>query len=353
MTLTDEQLMGRALELAERGRYSTSPNPMVGCVLARDGIVIGEGWHRRAGEPHAEIEALRSGSDPRGATMYVTLEPCAHHGRTPPCAEAVVAAGIRRAVIATLDPNEAVNGRGAARLREAGVDTVVGVREHEARRLNEKFLWSAHQKLPFVLLKAAMTLDGKLATVTRDSRWITSDEAREQSLALREEYDAILVGSGTVKTDNPRLTRRLGRARSITPWTRVVLDGDGDLSPHAQVLADGGRTIVYTPAGLEAGPNVEIVPAAGRVDLERVLADLHARGIRSVIVEGGACVHAEVIRRALWQKMILFIAPMIVGGAEAPSIFSGEAVSLLTDAYRFRFDRAEFVGRDLMITGYP
>ena len=345
--------MRRALELAERGRYSTSPNPMVGCVIARDGAIAGEGFHRRAGEPHAEIEALRTTSDPAGATMYVTREPCTHHGRTPPCTEAIIAARIRRVVIATADTNEVVNGRGVAQLREAGIDTVVGVCEQEARRLNEKFLWSASQKLPFVLLKAAVTLDGKLATITRDSRWITSDEARERSLALREEYDAILVGSGTVKTDNPRLTRRLGLSQSITPWTRVVLDGDGDVPPHAQVIADGGRTIVYSRARLEAGPNVEVVSTDGRVDIEHVLAELYARGIRSVIVEGGAHVHADVIRRALWQKMIIFVAPMIVGGADAPSIFSGEAVSLLTDAYRFRFDRVEFVGRDLMITAYP
>jgi diaminohydroxyphosphoribosylaminopyrimidine deaminase/5-amino-6-(5-phosphoribosylamino)uracil reductase len=351
--VTDEQLMRRALELAERGRYSTSPNPMVGCVIARDGAIIGEGWHRRAGEPHAEVDALRSTPDARGATMYVTLEPCTHHGRTPPCSDAIIAAGIARVVIATIDTNEVVNGRGIAQLREARLETVVGVCESDARRLNEKFLWSASQKLPFVLLKAAVTLDGKLATITRDSRWITSDEARERSLALREEYDAILVGSGTVKTDNPRLTRRLGLAQSITPWTRVVLDGDGDVPAHAQVIADGGRTIVYTRGRLEGGPNVEVVSTDGRVDIERVLAELYARGIRSVIVEGGAHVHADVIRRSLWQKMMIFVAPMIVGGAEAPSIFSGEAVSLLTDAYRFRFDRVAFIGRDLLITAYP
>lgn len=343
--------MRRALDLAERGRYSTSPNPMVGAVLVRDGKIVAEGWHQRAGEPHAEIEALRQAGDARGTTMYVSLEPCAHHGRTPPCIDAVIASGVKRVVAAMIDPNEAVNGRGMARLREAGIDTVAGVCEAEARRLNEKFLWSATQKLPFVLLKAAMTLDGKLATVTRDSQWITSDEARQRSLALREEYDAILVGGGTVKADNPRLTRRLGLAS--TPWTRVVLDGDGDLPPHSQLLAGGDRTIVFSSAALDPAPGLEIVPADGRVDIQQVFGELYARGIRSVIVEGGAMIHAEIIRRGLWQKMIIFVAPMIVGGAEAPSIFSGKAVSRLTDAYRFRFDRTEFVGRDLMITAYP
>lgn len=333
--MNDEEFMRRALFLAEQGRYSTSPNPMVGCVIARDGAIIAEGWHRRAGDAHAEIEALRACADPKGATMYVTLEPCAHHGRTPPCAEAVIASGVSRVVIAMRDPHEVVDGRGMAMLRFAGIEVVEGVCECEARRLNEKFVWSVTHKLPFVLLKAAMTLDGKLATVTRDSRWITSDAAREKSLALREEYDAILVGSGTVRADNPRLTRRLGL--SPTPWTRVVLDGDGEVPPHSQVLSDGGNTIHYTE----------------RSDLLQMLADLYARGIHSVIVEGGAVVHSEFIRLGLWQKMIVFIAPKIVGGGNAPSIFSGEAVTRLTEAYRFRFDRAEFVGGDLMVVAYP
>lgn len=342
--------MSSALALAERGRFSVSPNPMVGCVIVRDGSVIAEGWHERAGEGHAEVLALRQCEDARGATMYVTLEPCSHHGRTPPCVEAVIASGVARVVIAMSDPHDVVDGRGIGALREAGVQVSVGVLEAEARRLNEKFAWSIAQKLPFVLVKAAMTLDGKLATVDRDSQWITAEAARERSLALREEYDAIVVGSGTVGADNPRLTRRLGL--SSTPWTRVVLDGDGTASPHAQLFTDGGRTIVFTTQSLDL-PNVEVVRVDGRVDLQRVFGELYARGIHSVIVEGGSVVHSEVIRRGLWQKMILFVAPMIVGGADAPSIFGGEGVKRLTEAHRFRFDRVEVVGRDLMITAYP
>jgi diaminohydroxyphosphoribosylaminopyrimidine deaminase/5-amino-6-(5-phosphoribosylamino)uracil reductase len=352
--MTDEQFMRRALELAERGRYSVSPNPMVGCVIARGDAILGEGWHDRAGEPHAEINALRAAGDVHGATMYATLEPCTHHGRTPPCVDAIISAGLSRLVVAMVDPNEAVDGRGIEKLRAAGIEISAGVCEGDARRLNEKFIWAITQKLPFVLLKAAMTLDGKLATVTRESRWITAEEAREVSLALREEYDAILVGGGTVANDNPRLTRRLNLARSITPWTRVVLDGDGQVPPHAQVLGDRGRTIVFTSSSrLEPAPDVEIVRTNGRVDIRQVLAELHARGIQSVIVEGGAIVHAELIRRGLWQKMLIFVAPMIVGGAEAPSIFSGDPITRLTEAYRFRFDRVEFVGKDLMLTAYP
>jgi diaminohydroxyphosphoribosylaminopyrimidine deaminase/5-amino-6-(5-phosphoribosylamino)uracil reductase len=327
---------------------------MVGCVIVRDGAIVAEGFHARAGEPHAEIEALRRCENPRGATMYVTLEPCCHHGRTGPCAEAIVDAGIAHVVVAMLDPHEVVDGGGIARLAAGGVEVTTGVLESEARRLNEIFVWSVTQKLPYVLLKAGMTLDGKMATVTRESQWITSEGARERSLKLREEFDAILVGSGTVRADNPRLTRRMGLASGITPWTRIVLDGDGDLPEHAQLLIDG-RTILFTstPDRYDRRPDLEIVRTDGRADLEQVLGELHARGIRSVIAEGGSVVHAELIRRALWQKMLLFIAPMIIGGAEAPSIFSGEAVSRLTDAYRFRFDRAEFVGTDLMVTAYP
>jgi diaminohydroxyphosphoribosylaminopyrimidine deaminase / 5-amino-6-(5-phosphoribosylamino)uracil reductase len=345
--------MHRALALAERGRYSVSPNPMVGCVIIRDGAVIGEGFHRRAGEPHAEVEALKNAGDARGATMYVTLEPCAHHGRTPPCVDAVIASGVTRVVIAMSDPHDIVNGRGMARLREAGIDVTTGVAEAEARRLNEKFVWAVSRQLPFVLIKAAMTLDGKLATITGDSQWITADEARERSLALREEYDAILVGSGTVRVDNPRLTRRMGLAGSITPWTRVVLDGDGNMPAHSQLLADGGRTLLFSSSERDATPNVEVIRTSGRADLAGVLSELYGRGIQSVIVEGGAQVISDFLRSELWQKMIVFVAPMVVGGAGAPSIFSGDGARRLTEAHRFRFDRAELVGRDLMITAYP
>ncbi len=355
-SVTDEQLMRRALELAERGRYSVSPNPMVGCVIERDGAIIAEGFHHRAGEAHSEIEALRSCSDPRGATMVVSLEPCCHRGRTGPCTEAVIKAGIARVVVAMRDPHDVVDGRGIDALRSAGIEVTEGVLEAEARRLNEKFAWAATNRLPFVLLKAAMTLDGKLATITRESHWITSEVARERSLALREEYDAIMVGSGTVSADNPRLTRRLGRNSAVTPWTRVVVDAGSDISPHAQLFRDGGRTILFAPRPPDdLPPSVDVVPMPsfdGRLDLQAVLRELDDRGLQSVIVEGGSLLHSDFIRRGLWQKMIVFVAPLVVGGDDAPAIFSGDPVSRLTDAYRFRFDRVESVGSDLMITAY-
>ena len=354
--MPDEFFMRRALALAERGRYSTSPNPMVGCVIVRDGVVIGEGFHERAGEAHAEINAIRAaGEDVRGATLYVTLEPCSHHGRTPPCVNTVIAENVARVVIAMRDPNELVDGVGIAKLEECGVDVTIGVCEAEARKLNEVFVWSVTRKLPFVILKAAMTLDGKLATVTRESQWITSEIAREKSLDLREQADAIMIGAGTVIADNPRLTRRLGRNSSITPWTRVVVDAGDKLSPHAQLFSDGGRTILFSTAPPDGLPkHVEAITMNaidGRLELEPVLRELYARGVRSLLVEGGSLLHSDFIRRGLWQKMVVFVAPIVVGGADAPSIFAGQ-VMRLTDAHRFRFDRAEFVGSDLMIVAY-
>ena len=324
-----ETFMRRAIDLARRGRFTVSPNPMVGCVIVRDGEVLGEGWHHRAGEPHAEIVALSRCEDARDATLYATLEPCGHQGRTPPCTDAILRAGIREVVFAAHDP---IHG-GASKL--ADVEVIGGVLEEEARRLNEKFFHATSTRRPFVLLKAAMTLDGKLATVARESQWITAEAARQMSLALREEYDAILVGGGTVAADNPHLTRRLGW--SPTSWTRVILDRDRVVPPGAHVLTDGGSTLLVRD----------------NVDLGQLLDDLYARGIQSLVVEGGSLIHSDFIRRGLWQKMIIFVAPMIVGGAAAPSIFAGDGVARLTEAYRFRFDRIEAVGADLMITAYP
>jgi len=350
-----QQFMRRALALAEQGRTSVSPNPMVGCVIARDGNVVAEGWHRRAGEAHAEIEALRQCADPRGATVYVTLEPCAHHGRTGPCAEALVAAGVARVVVAMRDPHDVVNGRGLERLRAAGIEVVEGVLEEEARRLNERFIWSVTRKLPFVLLKAAITLDGKLATVARESRWITGSAARERSLLLREEYDGILVGGGTVVADDPQLTRRLGLNSALTPWMRVVIDGAAQVPPRSQVLTDGGRTILFTshPERYEPREHVELIAIAEKTDLEQLLRDLYARGVGSLIAEGGSLLLSELLRRGLWQKMVLFIAPMLVGGGPAPAILGGEGIARLTEALRFRFDHAELLGEDLMVVAYP
>jgi len=354
----DELWMSRALELAEKGRYSVSPNPMVGCLIVRGGEVLGEGFHRRAGEPHAEALALATAQEAAGATVYVTLEPCAHEGRTPACADALVAAGVAKVVVATIDPSPHTNGGGIERLLDAGIEVSVGVLEDEARRLNESFLFSVRHGRPFVVVKAGMTLDGKLATASRQSQWITSEEARNRSLLLREEYDAILVGSGTIKSDDPKLSRRSGLNESIIPWTRVVVDADGDIPLESQILTDEQPTLLFTvdPVVYASATMTEAVYAAtaeGKIDLERVLRDLAEREIRSVIVEGGSLVISDILKRGLWQKLILFVAPMMVGGAESPSIFNDSSIDELTEALRFRFDRIEKVGPDVMLVAYP
>lgn len=269
--------------------------------------------------------------------MYVTLEPCVHHGRTGPCTSAIIESGIKEVIIATSDPHDVVNGRGIAELRSAGIEVKTGILENEAKQLNEKFLYAVTARRPFVCLKAAMTLDGKLATTAHDSQWISSEASRQKSLELREEYDAILVGGGTVSEDDPQLTRRLAWNNSLTPWTRIVLDRDQRVPPMARVLTDGGTTLHITRD----------------IDLQDLLGELYRRGTQWMIVEGGSLIHSEFIQRRLWQKLIVFIGPMIVGGADAPSIFAGKAVQRLTDAYRFRFDRLELVGDDLMVVAYP
>jgi diaminohydroxyphosphoribosylaminopyrimidine deaminase/5-amino-6-(5-phosphoribosylamino)uracil reductase len=233
------------------------------------------------------------------------------------------------------DPHPVAAG-GVEKLRDAGIEVTIGVLEADARRLNEKFIYAVTRRRPFVLLKAGMTLDGKLATAAGQSQWITSEASREKSLALREEYDAILTGGGTIRADNPRLTRRLGWNTSAAGWTRVILDRGRVVPSDANVLTDGGTTMHIT----------------ADVDLDELLSDLYTRSIHSLIVEGGSAVLSEFIRRKLWQKMILFVAPMFVGGASAPSIFGGEGIATLTDAHRFRFDRVEMVGSDVMMTIY-
>lgn len=351
--------MERALELAEKGRYSVSPNPMVGAVLVRDGRILGEGWHRRAGEPHAEIEALRAATDETaGATLYVTLEPCCHHGRTPPCTAAIIQAGVAEVVIAIDDPSSHAGEKGIRALSDAGIDVTRDVCRDEAARQNEKFLHSSSHLTPFVLLKAGMTLDGKLATTTGKSRWITSSQSRDRSLALREEYDAILVGAGTVIADDPQLTRRAGLSTSIRPFLRIIVDAGAEIPVDAKIFVDENPTLIYTakperyrfPGPTEA---VEMVRSPDGLDLNRVLQDLREREIRSVIVEGGSMVLTSMIRQRLWQKMQIFVAPMVVGGAAAPSIFGGVGIADLSEAHRLRFDAIERIGPDLLITAYP
>lgn len=354
-----DSLMRRAIDLAWQGRWSTSPNPRVGCVIVRGGHILGEGWHRRAGEPHAEIVALHACEQPPlGATVYVNLEPCSHHGRTAPCADALIEAGVARVVIATEDPNPLVAGDGIRKLRAAGIEVIVGSCASEAERLNEAFLHSMRTQLPYVILKAGLTLDGKLATVAGKSQWITSEESRQRSLELREEADAILVGAGTISADDPQLTRRIGRNDAAQPWLRVILDSPEGIPSTARVLNDGGRTLLFSARRRQTSQSVTVevihLPCEGdAIDLRAVLAELHRRDVRSVIVEGGARVHASFLEHHLWQRMELFIAPMIVGGRDAPSMYPLRGVPRLSDAIPLRFDVVERLGRDIHVIARP
>jgi diaminohydroxyphosphoribosylaminopyrimidine deaminase/5-amino-6-(5-phosphoribosylamino)uracil reductase len=336
----DEMFMRRALELAEQASGLTSPNPLVGAVIVREGVVVGEGFHRGAGEAHAEVDALSAaGARARGATLFVTLEPCAHWGRTPPCAPRVAASGVRRVVAALTDPNPRVAGRGLMILREAGVEVVVGLLADEAQRQNRTFLTAMRLGRPHVTLKIAMTLDGKIADREGASRWITGADARAEAHRLRSQSDAIMVGIGTVLLDDPELTVRLGRPWPREPY-RVVLDADARTPLESRIVrgVSPARTLVMIGHGAPseaaarlsaAGATVVRAPERqGFIDLEVVLAELHRREVRALLVEGGAAVHGAFLEAGLVDRVVVFIAPLLLGGRTAPSAIGGLGLPL-------------------------
>lgn len=350
----------RALALAARGRATTSPNPMVGAVVVREGREVGAGWHRRVGGPHAEVEALRAaGEAARGADLFVTLEPCSHHGRTPPCADAVVEAGIRRVVACHGDPDPRVAGAGFARLRAAGVEVRCGVLVERAVRLNWRFLTSVVEKRPGVTLKWAMTLDGKIATRTGHSQWISAPEARRWAIRERDEHDAILVGTGTVLSDDPRLDRRSGRTPE--PIVRVILDRRLRTPHRARMLSVPGPVLVYTgpvttgrrqesaEALEEAGAEVVVLDA---VDPGSVLADLDSRGVRSVLVEGGGETHAAFLASGTFDRVAVDVAPRLVGGRDAPTPIGGLGADRLEDGVGLDGWTVRRRGVDLVLEGF-
>jgi len=339
----DARWMARALALARRGLGETNPNPVVGCVLVKGGRVVGEGWHRRAGGPHAEVHALRAaGAAARGATAYVTLEPCAHEGRTPPCAPALIAAGGRRVVAALRDPNPAVNGRGLAALRRAGLEVTVGVAAGEALALNERFVIAAALTRPFVMLKAALTLDGKIATAAGESKWITSPAQRLRARALRRLHDGVAVGVGTVLADDPLL---LPAPRTRRPFHRVVFDSRLRTPLRSRLVSsasdDAPLWIVTTDQApgreaLEArGVRILAAPAReGRVDLEWGLEALRAEGLWSLMVEGGSDLLGALLAARLFDQVALFRAPLLLGGGHGRPAFGGPDPDRLSDAVR-------------------
>ena len=348
--------MRRALALARRGRFTVAPNPKVGAVLVDSaGTVAGEGWHRRAGEAHAEVFALAAaGERARGGTLYVTLEPCAHTGRTPPCTDAILAAGVARVVASHRDPNPLTAGQGFERLRAAGVEVEVGPGELEALELNLPFLFPRLHARPTVTLKWAATLDGKIATASGASRWITGAAARRRALELREEHDAILVGSGTVLADDPRLTRRLNLAGK--PNLRVVLDRRLRLGPEARLFGEPGLVLVFTESNDAERRSALERRAAEVVQLDlvtpgAVLDDLARRSVQSVLVEGGGEVSAAFVEAGLWERVVAFVAPKLVGGRGAPTPFGGAGFENLEGAASLERIAVRRRGADLEIAG--
>jgi len=359
MTDTDNHWMRRALELAERGRGYVEPNPLVGAVLVRDGHLVGEGWHQKFGEAHAEVNALAAaGENARGATFYVTLEPCCHHGKTPPCTGAVIGAGIQRVVAAMKDPFPQVAGKGAEMLRNAGIAVDVGVCELEARRLNAPYLTLLEKGRPYVHAKWAMTLDGKIATRTRDSKWISNEASRRVSHQIRSRMDGILVGIGTVLADDPRLTSRPPGPR--TP-TRIVLDSRG-LTPLDSQLVRTARelpTLIFTttpaPATSDelAARGCEVVHVAGsqRPELNAVLCNLAKRQFTNVLVEGGAAVLGSFLDAGLIDEVHVFIAPILAGGDKALSPIGGVGIDKIAGALRLKDVRVEILDSDVYVHG--
>lgn len=357
-----EGYMARALELAEGGRATVSPNPMVGCVIVRDDEIVGEGFHQRAGEPHAEVLALRDAGDAaRGATVYVTLEPCNHHGRTPPCTEALIDAAVRRVVIAALDPDERVDGSGVARLRDAGIEVVTGILEREAHRQNEIFRTAHLEKRPWVLYKTAMTLDGKIATRTGQSRWITEEPARNLVQRWRHELDAVAVGINTVLLDDPLLTTRVEGGRSSL---KVVFDSVGRTPPTAKLFDEDAqgrpaRVLLFvTEKAAEArleplrdrGAEIVVTPELrGRTAVSAALAELHERGVTSVLLEGGGTLAWSFFEAGAVDRVAWFIGPKLLGGKGA-SPLGGMGAAQMDEAIRLHEVRTEAIGDDLLVS---
>jgi diaminohydroxyphosphoribosylaminopyrimidine deaminase/5-amino-6-(5-phosphoribosylamino)uracil reductase len=376
--MSDAQFMRLALRLARRGYGTTSPNPMVGAVLVKGGKIIGRGWHRRAGLPHAEIEALRAaqkrGHNPKGATLYVTLEPCCTHGRTPPCTDAIIAAGIKRVVIDATDPNPRHSGRAFKILHRAGIEVVHGVWAGECERLNEAFNhWIVHHT-PFVTVKAAMTLDGKIATASGESQWITGEKSRSQAMKLRQGSDAILVGINTILADDPSLTARSQKSEVRSQnknlrLRRIILDSMARTPLNAKVVSDefaALTTIVATKlapknrvAALAKKANVVVAPVAKRrarsdaprqIDLRWLLKKIGSENVTSLLVEGGGEVNASFLLGGFAQRAAFFYAPKILGGRDSRKAVAGAGAKNLSEAIQLREIEWKRIGPDLLMT---
>ena len=355
--MSDEIFMRETLRIAKNALGRTSPNPLVGAVIVKDGKIIAEGWHRQAGTPHAEIHALNmAGELAKGATLYVNLEPCSHFGRTPPCAKAIIDAGIKKVVAAMSDPNPKVAGRGFELLKNAGIEVQVGVLADEAEKLNEIFIKWITKNLPFVTMKFAASLDGKISTVTGESQWISCEESRKFVHHLRDINAGIMVGVNTVLMDNPSLTTRIDGGKSPV---RIVVDSMARTPIDAKVICDDqAETIIAVTTSAPAGKlsalrnsGVEIIIAGDgpKVDLEILMRELAAREITSVLLEGGGTLNFSMLEAGFVDKVYTFIAPKILGGKNAPTAVAGAGFKNLADAIQFKNIRTEKIGTDILI----
>ena len=350
--MTDALYMARAIQLAKQGRYTTSPNPNVGCVIVKDGQIIAEGWHKQAGQGHAEVEALKQINNAQGATAYVTLEPCSHHGKTPPCCDALIRAGVSRVVAAMTDPNPLVSGQGLAKLQVAGIEVVCGVLEAEARALNRGFIKRMTTGLPFVRSKLAMSLDGRTAMASGESQWITSSESRADVQRLRAESCAILTGIGTVLADNPSLTARV--EQEVKQPMRVVLDTQLKTPITAKMATLAGRSIILTCSTdtdkqqrlQQARFEVYVLP---RLDLSAVLKFLASLQVNELLVEAGAILNGALLEQNLIDEFIIYQAPCILGDS-GRGLFHLPAMQTMADKKILKLCDVRQVGTDLKLT---
>jgi diaminohydroxyphosphoribosylaminopyrimidine deaminase / 5-amino-6-(5-phosphoribosylamino)uracil reductase len=359
------QYMRRALELAEKARGRTSPNPMVGAVVVRRGKIVGEGYHSQAGHPHAEVEALRrAGDKAKSADLYVNLEPCCHFGRTPPCTDAIIQAGIKRVFVGMKDPNPQVSGKGLRRLKAKGVTVVSGVLKEECMKLNESFTKVVETGMPFVILKTAMSLDGKTATRSRDSRWISGELARKHVHKIRNYVDAIMVGTETVLKDNPLLTCRLATG-SVKHPARIILDRRNRIPLSANVFKNSRSQKVFYITGPDISSVRQKALVSRKVEvlkgkssqkgfhIESLLKELAKKEMNSILIEGGAELNASALKAGVVDRVVAFISPIMIGGTKAPGFLGGQGVAKIDDAVKLKNLEVTNIGEDLMVEATP
>ncbi|MDP4145994.1 MAG: bifunctional diaminohydroxyphosphoribosylaminopyrimidine deaminase/5-amino-6-(5-phosphoribosylamino)uracil reductase RibD [Bacillota bacterium] len=360
----DRIYMQRALTLAKRAQGKVNPNPMVGAVIVKNEEIVGEGYHEYYGGPHAEINALvMAGEKAKGADIYVTLEPCSHYGKTPPCAKALVAAGVKRVVIAMVDPNPMVAGKGIQILKENGIEVVTGVLEKEAKKLNEIFIKYITKKLPFVVMKTASTLDGKIATVTGESRWISGEKSREYVHQLRNNLMGIMVGIGTILADDPLLTTRLKDEEGKSP-AAIIADSNLRIPLNSKILdtVRDRKIIIGTTESADKnkieqlqGLGVEIIVTPdleGKVDLKYLMKEAGSLGIDSILLEGGSTLNFSALKQGIVDKVMCFIAPKLLGGKTAKTSVEGEGINSLSDVINITDMTSTQIGEDILVQGY-